>query len=476
MFRRVLVLLLASAAGASAQPPAELWPLPGEECPPVLLPCPCPDEQNIEQPAAAPAEIRSSFRMPENTVLRWNAEALAAIRRDRTPPPVAARTLAMVHVAVYDAVNAVTRTHRPIRVQPTAPAGASAEAAAAAAAYRTLTVLYPRQSERLEVALTATLATRPDSAATRDGFAVGRAVADEVIRWRAGDSVGGRGTYTLKPGAGNWRPTPPEYRAALLPGWADVPGFAIRSAADFRPPPPPSLTSDAFADTYRRVMILGAARSTNRTPDQTEVATFWADGEGTVTPPGHWNRIAASAAAARGTGTAETARVFALLNMALADAALVCWDGKYRYDFWRPVTAIREGVPANPAALPTDPDWLPLLPTPPFPAYPSGHSTFSGAAAAVLAEVFGSDQVRFTSTSDGLPGAVRSFTSFSAAAEEAGMSRIYGGIHWDFDNREGLTCGRKLGEYVATHFCRPISAGSGDAAPASFAIRRRPPR
>jgi membrane-associated phospholipid phosphatase len=173
-------------------------------------------------------------------------------------------------------------------------------------------------------------------------------------------------------------------------------------------------------------------------------------------------------------GTAETARLFAVLNVALADAAIVCWDGKFHYDLWRPVTAIREASGLIDLALPADRDWEPLLPTPPFPAYPSGHSTFSGAAAAALAELFGTDAIRFTSTSDGLPGVTRSFASFSAAAAEAGASRIYGGIHWDFDNSEGLMCGRKVGEFVARTVARPVSSGPTGVKPvASFAVRSR---
>jgi membrane-associated phospholipid phosphatase len=193
------------------------------------------------------------------------------------------------------------------------------------------------------------------------------------------------------------------------------------------------------------VAAVGGVGGAARTRDQTEVALFWADGEGTVTPPGHWNRIAGGVAAARGLPLVEAARLFALLNAAMADAAVVCWDCKFRFDVWRPVTAVREA----------DPTWAPLLPTPPFPAYTSGHSSFSGAAAAVLAASFGADEVPFATTSDGLPGVTRSFRSFSAAAGEAGMSRIYGGIHWSFDNTAGLACGREVGAAVVRRFGRP---------------------
>jgi hypothetical protein len=209
------------------------------------------------------------------------------------------------------------------------------------------------------------------------------------------------------------------------------------------------------------VRDLGGGESRVRTHDQTVVAFFWADGDGTVTPPGHWNRVAQSVARGRGNTLAENARLFALLNVAMADAGVVCWACKYHFDVWRPVTAVRE----------QDPDWSPLLPTPPFPAYTSGHSSFSGAAAAALAAFCGTDAVRFSSTSDGLPGVVRTYRGFWEAAEEAGMSRIYGGIHWSFDNDAGLKCGREVGEHVAARHFRP--RGRDATLPVDFAVRRK---
>jgi hypothetical protein len=177
-----------------------------------------------------------------------------------------------------------------------------------------------------------------------------------------------------------------------------------------------------------------------------------------VTPPGHWNRIARSLAAERGLSTFENARLFAMLNIALADAAIACWECKYKFDFWRPVTAIRTAAKLGNTSLKEDPDWTPLLTTPPFPSYTSGHSTFSGAAAAVLTAFLGKDDVAFSSISDAMPGVRRSFKSFSDAANEAGMSRIYGGIHYSFDNKDGLKLGRAIGEHVAQNFFRAKDA------------------
>src|SRR5207245_9519009 len=208
--------------------------------------------------------------------------------------------------------------------------------------------------------------------------------------------------------------------------------FAIEQGR-IHPKDPPRLTDPAYTAAFKEVKQLGSAGSKTRTKEQTQIAHFWADGPGTCTPPGHWNQIAQTVARQRGTTMAENARIFALLNLALADAGILCWDCKYKLAFWRPVTGIQNADQhANPD---TDADrsWTPLLTTPPFPSYTSGHSSFSGAAAAVLADFFG-DKVGFETTSEDLPGVKRTFTSFWAAAQEAGQSRIYGGIHWQFDN------------------------------------------
>jgi hypothetical protein len=388
-------------------------------------------------------------------VVRWNEAALAAVRAERTPPPVAARNLAVLHVALYDAVALAGGGYVPFRSTARPAPGTDPATAAAVAAHRALVGLYPGRMREFDAVLEATLG--PDGLAKDRGAAsFGQAVAEQILAWRASDlKAAQESDYAPRPGLGRWRPTPPDRKAPLLPGWSNVPFFALTDPAAVRPPAPPDLASDAYVEAAGEVRRLGGKASTERTKDQTEVAHFWADGEGTVTPPGHWNRIAQAAVQSRKLNTAERARAFALLNVAMADAAIVCWECKFKFDLWRPVTAI----------LPADPGWEPLLPTPPFPAYTSGHSSFSGAAAAALAAAFGTDEVAFDTTSDGLPGVTRSFGSFSAAAREAGMSRIYGGIHWQFDNQAGLACGNKIAEHAARHHFRRIAARPGNLLP-----------
>jgi PAP2 superfamily len=395
--------------------------------------------------AATPPD-RVEFR--DDVVLLWNEAALQAIKEDHTPPPVAARNLALLHAAIYDAVNAIDRTHSVYHVDATAPPGASLEAAAAGAAQRVLLQLYPRQAKRFNAALEASLIGVPDGPPRDGGIALGQSVADKMLAWRATDGFDRKGPFVAESAPGLWEPTPPDFKPALLPHWSEVTPFVVTHPGDFRPPAPPALTTKEYTADFNEVKALGRADSTKRTPDQTIVAWFWADGEGSVTPPGHWNRVAQSVARAKGKTLAENARLFAVLNFAMADAGVLCWECKFKHRLWRPVTAVRNAADDDNPDTDADPDWHPLLTTPPFPSYVSGHSSFSGAGAAVLADFFG-DETRVTASSDAFPGMRRIFPSFSALATECGRSRVYGGIHYECDNREGLAMGKAIGLYCS---------------------------
>jgi PAP2 superfamily len=384
----------------------------------------------------------------DDVVLRWNEAALQAIQAERTPPPLAARHLAMVHVAICDAVNTLRRDYRPFRVNVDGPRRASVDVAAAVAAHRVLVELYPSRRRQFDVLLAETFDFARDDDLTSNGTAIGRHVGSAIVDWRHDDGSDGTVRYTAGRQPGDWNPTPPTFARPLAPHWPRVKCFILRGVLENRPDGPPPLNSDAYTAAFDEVRRLGSKNSKVRTREQTEIARFWADGEGTVTPPGHWNRIAQTISRQKSLTLAENARLFALLNVALADVGIACWDCKFHFNFWRPIQAIREAnKDGNPATM-ADREWQPLLPTPPFPAYTSGHSSFSAAAATVIAEFIGTDEVRFESTSEGLPGVTRRFTSIWSAAEEAGMSRIYGGIHWQFDNTTGLAGGRKVALYV----------------------------
>lgn len=444
MYGNLLLLFLETTTLSTSQFP---FPVIVED--PILLPI------EIESPCvclpARPPRV-SEKREIRDLVSRWNEAALEAIKAERTPPPLAARNLAIVHVAMYDAMNTLNGKNRPFLIRASGPRAASVDTAMAVAAHRSLQALYPKQVRRLDDALNASLESTTDETAMQEGAEWGRRVADTVLAWRSKDLLTKTSKYAPRDEAGRWKPTPANLRPPLLPEWGRVSPFTLRNPESFRPAGPPALASEEFVKAFQEVKKLGSRDSSDRTEDQTEIARFWEDGTGTVTPPGHWNRIASTVARDRGLSTAENARLFAMLNVAMADVSIACWDCKYRFDFWRPVTAIREASRLEDPRLVADRDWTPLLETPPFPAYTSGHSSFSGAAAAVLAEFFGTDEVKFSTTSETLPGVTRSFARFSDAAKEAGMSRIYGGIHWSFDNTDGLDSGGKIGRAVARAF------------------------
>jgi membrane-associated phospholipid phosphatase len=423
-----------------------------------------------------------------NVITEWNAELLEAIRETtapastvpglliKPPPPLVAKQLAMVHAAMFDAINALNSRYESYALDLTAldtPAQGSASevAAAAAAAHRVASVLYalPIQIEKWDATLAESLSGVPDGSAKTLGLEVGRKAADAILALRADDGSSTTVAYVPGIAPGDWQPTAPGFSPATLPQWPQVTPFVMTTGDQFRPAAPPALQSAEYAAALDELMRLGGADNSQRTADQTALAKFWADGGGTSTPPGHWNSIAEDLALQRGSSLIENARTMALVNLALADAAIAAWDAKFAYDLWRPIDAIRKASTDGNAATLEDGDWTPLLNTPSFPSYTSGHSTFSGAAAAVLTSLFGADFEFTTSADRGSTGiwpppddvtglAVRSFASFEAAAAEAGISRVYGGIHFNFDNSAGLVAGKAVGQFVIDHALKPIAA------------------
>ncbi len=384
-------------------------------------------------------------------IIDWNGTMLDAIRTASTSPPVASRNMAMVHAAIYDSVNSISKKYSPYRVSIDAPAGASQEAAVAAAAQQVLVSLYPAQAAKFDAAYQSSLFGIPDGKSKDDVIALGRQVADQIISWRSTDGSTKVVPYTPKTTPGSWQPTPPALAAGLLPQWPEVTPFAMTSGSQFRPSGPPALDSAKYAEELNQTKEIGKVDSLTRTPDQTAIAIFWANGGGTFTPPGHWNQIASEASALAGLSLEDSARLFALLNIAEADAAITSWDAKYKYELWRPVTAIRQADKDNNPNTTVDAQWTPLITTPPFSEYTSGHSTFSGAAEPVMNSVFGSD-FGFADKGDKSVNSLRTFENFAQAADESGMSRIYGGIHFMSANLDGLSSGRNVGNYVVKNF------------------------
>jgi hypothetical protein len=415
-----------------------------------------------------------------NVVQEWNAAALDVIRDWRgitdepspgtkftSEPPRVGRNLAMMQGAMFDAINCINPAYESFIFSGSpSELGLDPNIAAAAAAYRVASQLYPTFNNVWDSTLAESLNALESSLSKEASIDFGILVANSVLAARAND--GSDASFNYQPGnqPGDWNRTPPAFLAPFLPHWPEVTPFAINAPDRFLPPAPPVLDSQEYAEAVDQVMRLGSKTSTVRTLDQTAIADFWADGGGTFTPPGHWNRIAADTSLENNQSLIDTARTMALLNVALADAGISCWDAKYHYDLWRPIDAIRKAdTDGNPSTV-QDALWTPLLVTPPFPAYTSGHSTFSAASARVLTRLFGEDypfstqldqptnsnQINF----DPAKRVIRSFNGFDQAAEEASMSRIYGGIHFIFDGQEGLSAGYSIGELVYNTKLRPL--------------------
>jgi hypothetical protein len=320
-----------------------------------------------------------------DVVTDWNVIALD-VSESSLPQPTN-RALAITHAAMFDAINAVTRSHTPYLIQPKTPAETSQDAAASVTAYAVLAWLYPNQKSALDTARKISLGKLSDSQAKNDGIALGQQVADKYIAVRSTDGAERKVDYTPVSGVGKWRPTPPANQPFVSAFWADVVPFVLKSPTEVAAPGPLPLDSPQYAKELDEVRRLGARESKERTADQTAAAIFSLIKGGTV-----WNAAARASAAAQGTSVIENARIFALLNMAMMDSTIAGWAVKKQYPLWRPITAIRE------AAVNPDPNWEPLLITPSHPDYLSGHCITSGAAAKTLALLFGNDGVKFSGT------------------------------------------------------------------------------
>lgn len=397
----------------------------------------------------------------QNCVLDWNNEVLNATRLSRNPPPMAALHMATFQVAIFDAVNGITGTHQGWLVNDPAPAGASIEAAAAGAAHTVLKAVWaPIANEtNFDLALQRALAAIPDGPGKTAGLEWGRAVATRILAKRAtsGFDKPIAGPFSSQE-PGKWRETPPGFRPPVLPHISRVTPFAMTSPEQFRAPPPPAVGSKEHAEELAYVVRVGARDGAERTEYETMTAPFWSDDLGTATPPGHWNVIAQDIARSRKLSVPECARLFALLTIANADAGISCWDTKFYYRTWRPESGIRELTAAANAHAQPRPDFIPLMVSPAFPDYTSGHSTFSAAASRLLERYFGTDDIEFTTTSDGLPGAVRSYKRLSDCRREIGMSRVWAGIHVMSSNLAGQEAGLKIADWVFDHALPPRGA------------------
>ncbi len=412
--------------------------------------------------ALAAISLSSPFAFGENAVLFWNDQVLDATRLSRNPPPIASLHIATFHAAIYDAVNGITHDHQGWLINERAPADSNLDAAIARAGFTVLNALWGQSSNprNFQLAYDKALSAIADGPEKTNGIAWGKHVAELVLAERAksGWNKPAEGTFSSKD-QGKWRETAPGFRPPVVPQVATTTPFVMTSPSQFRAPPPQRIDSKEYAEEIAFVTKVGPRDGADRTEYQTLSTPFWADDLGTATPAGHWCVIAQDLAKRNNLGTAECARLFAMLNFACADAGISCWDSKFFYSTWRPETAIRESDRKSNPLIIINPDFIPNMTSPAHPDYTSGHSTFSGAASRLLELWFGSDDIEFTITSDGLPGAVRTFKKLSDARREIGMSRIYGGIHTMSANLEGQKAGIKIADWVFEHSLQPVKDG-----------------
>jgi len=382
-------------------------------------------------------------------VVDWNKELLQIVLTPGAQPATLhpTRSFAILHAAIYDSVVSITKDAHPYLFSVPASRGARVDAAAAQAGHDTLAALYPNLNSKLQAGLDQLLAVEladiPDGAGKQDGIKVGRDVAARLLAARANDgSAATPPPFIAGNNAGDFRPVPPSFAPPVFTGWASVSPFVLDTANQFRPKAQAAITSVAYANALNEVKSLGQNTSTTRTADETVEAKFWA---GPIWNT--WNEIADNAALAHHTNLETTARLFAVLNLTFADGVIAFYDAKYHYLIWRPVTAIRLGDTIGNPAITGDPTWTPLATTPADPSYPGAHSVISSAGAAVLSSFFGKDD-QIQVTSDVMKGTVRTFDSYQAVMTEAGLSRIFAGVHTRLDHESGLELGRDVAQFV----------------------------
>ena len=379
----------------------------------------------------------------------WNRELITILGTPGGQPATVhpTRSFAILQAAEYDAVTSITHAAQPYLFSVPAPGGARPDAAADQAAHDTLTALYPSQKSGLDQMLASELAAIPNGQGKQQGIKVGATVARRLVALRSSDgSAATPPPFVAGNKPGDYRPTPPAFAPPVFTNWGSVTPFVLSSGRQFRPAPPPPITSVAYARALNQVKSLGQDTSTTRTADETTQAKFW----GAAPIWNVWNEVTQKLAVSQHASLQRTVTVFENLDLALADATIGLYDAKYHYLVWRPVTAIQLGNTIGNPAITGNPTWNPLAVTAADPSYPGAHATISQTAATVLSAFFGDHQQLIVS-SDGDPGVTRSFGSFQAAADEATLSRIFAGQHTMIDLVAGQQLGRQVAEFVLGH-------------------------
>jgi hypothetical protein len=379
-----------------------------------------------------------------DAVTDWNVILRTTISAET--PQAQSRYAAITHLAVFEAVNAIAADYEPYLRTISAARGASPEAAAISAAHQVLSKYFPVSASTLDADRARSLAAIPDGPAKASGIAAGQAAADAMIAQRANDGSGTPIPYTPSVGVGFWQPTPPAFAAATFLHWGRVTPFGIARADQFRPRPPPTLASNRYRRDYSEVKEVGNVLTNIdvRPQDRIDLVRYIA----MVSPTQVWNSLAIQLSDAEKLSLAENARLFALLNMGIADAAIAVFEAKYVYNLWRPVTAIRAGdFDGNPGTE-LDPAFNTFIATPPYPAYPSGAGGLSNAARSLLERIFGRGRHPLTLSNAALPGVTLQYTKLRHITDDVADARIYGGIHFRFDQEASEVLGESVAQYV----------------------------
>jgi hypothetical protein len=396
------------------------------------------------------------------TVIEWNRILLTTLSTPGATSPTIffTRPLAVMHVAIFEALNSIDRRYTPYQQYVDAPADASRDAAVAQAAHDTLVAMFPSQRDVYAAALAAQLSRLPAAAAAA-GVGVGARAATQVLAARANDGWNRTPPeYLLPQLAGFWQPVPPQNAAATFTHYPDVTPFVIGNARQFMVEPPPSLTSTLYATDFNEAKTIGSATSTTRTADQTLVARLFAAVGTTTSIPAVWNNLTRDFARSSRFDGLDTARLFALANITFHDALFLSFSGKFVYGFWRPTTAIREAARDGNAATEPDANWTSLIPTPPYPSYPGNYACLSIGITRIFEREFGRNDIPFsiTWTEAGGPGWTRTYNNLRQLADEAAMSRVYGGIHYRFDTTSSFGACQPLADYIFDNSLRRIGA------------------
>jgi hypothetical protein len=393
-------------------------------------------------------------------VIQWNRTLLQVLQTPGAQPATVhpTRSMAITQLAVYDAVHAIEGGGTPYLPQPYAPHAASPAAAAAAAAHRALRSLFPSQQALIDSKFQDSLSQIGGGEHVRQGIRVGELAANAILAARAHDGSGATPpAFVAQSGPGEYQLTPPTFSQPVFTHWGAVTPFALSSGSQFRPPPPPAVNSPRYTADFNEVKSLGEVNSATRSADQTDIGRFW----GAAPVQNVWNQIGQIAGMSFHNSIEQNARMFALLDTSVADGVISLYDSKYAYHRWRPVTAVRSADNDGNPDTTGDPNWTPLAATALDPSYAGAHAEISQSAAVALRDFFGTDRLDLSLTTPSLPSIARSFQSFSQAADEAAVSRIYAGQHFRYDEDAGQALGDEVGDFVVHSILGPTAPDHG---------------